>query len=130
MTKRCVLLVASTTLLALIVPCCAVCSQNQPGKTTATESGAARSNAAVSQVFSSSMYGVQFVYPPAYNFEAEHHAYLANPDFANDEGTVILGTVEIPVALYPGTNFSGGELAVSISPVITNIAACHQLATE
>jgi hypothetical protein len=129
MTKRCVLLVASTTLLALIVPCCAVCSQNQPGKTNATESGAARSNAAASQVFSSGMYGVKFVYPPVYNFEAKHYAYLANPDFANDEGAVILGTVEIPAALYTGTNFSGGKFAVSVSPVITNIAACDQFAS-
>jgi hypothetical protein len=129
MTTRCVLQVASKTLLALIVPCCAVGSQNQPGKTTATESGAARSNASASQVFSSSMYGMKFVYPPAYNFEAEHYTYLANPDFANDEGAVILGKVEIPPALYPGTNFSGGDFAVSVSPVITNIAACHQFAS-
>jgi hypothetical protein len=129
MTKRCVLLVASTTLLALIVPCCAVCSQNQAGKTTTTESSAARPNAAANQVFSSSVYGVKFVYPSAYNFEAEHYAYLANPDFANDEGAVILGTVEMPATLYPGTNFSGGEFAVSVSPAITNIAACHQFAS-
>jgi hypothetical protein len=56
------------------------------------------------------MYGVKFVYPPAYNFEAEHYTYLANPDFANDEGAVILGKVEIPPALYPGTNFSARRL--------------------
>ena len=80
-------------------------------------------------MFSCSLYGVKFAYPPAYNFEAEHYAYLANPNFANDEGAVILGTVEIPATLYPGTNFSGGEFAVSVSPAITNIAACHQFAS-
>ena len=51
---------------------------------------------------------------------------MSDPDFANDEGVEILGTLEIPAGLYPGTNFSGGELAVSVSTAITNLATCSQ----
>jgi len=75
------------------------------------------------------MYGVRFVYPPSYNFEPDHITGLLETDFANQEGVVVLGTVEIPSSLYPGTNFDSGELAVSVSPAITNRAACNQFAT-
>jgi len=127
MTKRFVLLVASTTLLALIVP--AYSQDHEPGTTAPNAGIASNPRAAGGQVFTSSIYGVSFVYPSAYNFEAEHYAYLSSPDFANAEGAVVFGTVEIPATLYPGTNFSGGEFAVSVSRAITNSAACNQFAT-
>jgi hypothetical protein len=129
MMKHVVWLTASATLPALIVPCCAVWSQTQPEKATTTGNAASHANGAGNKVFRSSLYGVRFVYPPEYSFEAEHYAYLADPEFANNEGAVILGTVEIPAAHYPGTNFSGGEFAAAVSPAISNRAACNQFAS-
>jgi hypothetical protein len=129
-TKRVVLLVTSRTLLALVVPCCAVYSQDHElGPTTPTAGKTSQPHAAGGQVFTSSMYGVRFVYPASYNFEPKRYANYSEPDFANQEEAVVFGTVEIPSAVYPGTNFEGGELAVSVSPAITNRAACDQFAS-
>jgi hypothetical protein len=130
MTKRVVFKVASTALLALAVACCAGYGQDrEPGTATPITGRASQSRALGGQVFTSSMYGIKFVYSPSYNFEPGRYTGFTEPDFANQKGVVVFGTVEIPSALYPETNLEGGKLAVSVSLAINNRAACDQFAS-
>jgi hypothetical protein len=91
--------------------------------------GRLRPHAHVEQVFTSSKYGVRFVYPLSWKFKPDRNASDLGIDFVNKKGAVVLGTVEIASSLYPGTNFTGGSFAMSVSPSLTNPAACHQFAS-
>lgn len=118
------------TSVAIVVSFAAGYGQQRGGSPTTSTQGQKPAN---NQVFTSKMYGVSFTYASSYNLEPEHNttywAYRQNTDFTNQDGAVVLVTVEIPTSLYAGTNFEGGKFVVSVSPTITNRTACNQFAS-
>ncbi len=51
---------------------------------------------------------------------------MVHPSFAANDGTVFLGTFEIPRELYAKSNFAGGTFGVFVNPRITNAQSCAQ----
>jgi hypothetical protein len=74
-------------------------------------------------------YGVKFAMAQ-FSGSATGSGVNVQPNFVADNGTVTVGTLEIPREIYLDTNFVGGSFAISVNPEITNVKSCEQFGTS
>jgi len=111
--------------LAKPLPSFHLTSTRLVSKVPAPRLSAAFRNAATWRAEENQTYGLKFSHPASFTAGANSDAELA-PNFPIQDGTVALGSFEIPREVYAGTNFVGGYFRLSVNPEITNRASCEQ----
>jgi hypothetical protein len=74
------------------------------------------------------LYGIRFALPTV----PENTAGGAGPfpNFVMETGTIPLGGLPIPGAIYPGTGFAGGNFLLLVNPEINNRQSCEKFGTS
>lgn len=71
-------------------------------------------------------YGIEFLHPRAWGRIPDPDWSMVRPNFAADNGAVIVGRFSMPRDLYPDSNFVGGTFGIFVNPQITNAQSCAQ----
>jgi hypothetical protein len=74
-------------------------------------------------------FGITFALP-RFHSSTDVSSSDEQANFAADQGSMSLAHLEIPMEIYPNTNFAGGSFAIFANPEITNPQSCAQFGSS